>query len=63
MVIAIFFLILGINIFYTKSIPQGHNGEYYGLYIGNWSYVLGGIIFIFGLYLFITSVKIGKKKD
>ena len=56
--IAIFTVFLGVNIIYTKSIPQGHNGLYYKMPIGDWAYLLGGIIIYLGLYIMIVTLKI-----
>jgi hypothetical protein len=55
--IVLFMIVLGVNIIITQSIPQGHNGIYSELYIGNWAYSIGSIVLGLGLYIFIITIK------
>jgi hypothetical protein len=58
--IILYIIYLGIDIIITKNLPQGHNGLYSEFYIGNWAYLIGGIIFGFGIYMLIAIMKVKK---
>ena len=59
--IVIFTVYLGVYIIYTKSVPQGKNGYHYEVPIGDWAYLLGGILICFGLYMLVMISKMNKK--
>ena len=48
---------LGVQIIYTKSVPQGKNGYNYQVPIGDWAYLVGGILVCFGLYMMVMTFK------
>jgi len=58
-IIAFLLLIVGVNIIITKRLPQGKYGAW--IEIGNYSYFLGALFILYGIYI-LLSIHRNRKK-